>query len=124
MTASLNGHAHLNGSTPDHDEPAADVVTPYIDDAAEQDDEGGSERDRLEQELADTHDAIAAARQRLAEREAEVKAALREELVASRERLAEMDRAHDLRITAIRAEAEAAIALIMRDDDVATEGGS
>ncbi|MFZ4719274.1 MAG: hypothetical protein ACOYMR_07600 [Ilumatobacteraceae bacterium] len=143
MSNSLNGHAHLNGASHEpadgneiaEEHVAVEVVQDAVDepvdepldeplDAAAPSTAEGNEREQLERELADTHEAIAAARQRLADREAAVKEALREELVASRERLAEMDRAHDVRITAIRAEADAAVSVIMRDESVDTEGGA
>jgi phage terminase small subunit len=139
MSNSLNGHAHLNGASHEpadgneiaEEHVAVEVVQDAVDepleeplDAAAPSTAEGNEREQLERELADTHEAIAAARQRLADREAAVKEALREELVASRERLAEMDRAHDVRITAIRAEADAAVSVIMRDESVETEGGA
>ena len=76
-------------------------------------DEQAVERRRLEQELASARERVALAVEQAAQRDASMKAALREELVASRERLIEMDRRHDERIAEIRAAADAEVERII-----------
>jgi hypothetical protein len=104
MTA-LNGHAAngtmMNGTTHDDSWPPK----PFDDQTAE--------RQRLEQELTSARERVALAREQATRREHQVKAALREELVASRERLTEMDRRHDERIAEIRAAADAEVERII-----------
>lgn len=77
-------------------------------------DDPDHEKSRLEAAIDAATARAAAARQRAAERDAEVRAALRNELESSKRVLAEMDRAHEVRVALIReaalAEAEAQLA--------------
>ena len=63
--------------------------------------------------MASARERVALAVEQAAQRDASMKAALREELVASRERLIEMDRRHDERIAEIRAAADAEVERII-----------
>ena len=106
----LNGHAssgaHLNGSAA----PATDG-------------EAHEERAQLEAALAAKADALEAAKERLQQKEALIKSVLRDELLASRERLAAMDRDHDERVAAIRAAARAEVERLAEEFS-AQEGGA
>lgn len=106
----LNGHAvsdaQLDGS-----------AAPGAPDASAQ-----VERSRLEAALAEKAAALEAAKDRLHQKEARIKSVLREELVASRERLAAMDREHDERVAAIRAAARAEVERLAEECSV-EEGG-
>jgi chromosome segregation ATPase len=60
------------------------------------------ERVRLEAELSATRARIAAAKQRLASRDAQVEAAMRRELAVTRETIAAMEREHQEALAALR----------------------
>lgn len=104
----LNGHAlngkHVNGSWV----PPSSLPNHDPDMSADHD-----ERARLVAEVAAANARTAAARERVAAREAEVRAALHAELVASRELLAEMERQHDVAIAMIRSAAQAEVERIL-----------
>lgn len=72
-----------------------------------------AERQRLEAQIAATSARILAARSRADQRDAEIGALLRDDLVASQDYIAEMERQHDSAVAAVRAAAEAEIAAIL-----------
>jgi hypothetical protein len=74
-----------------------------------------SQRADLEREVEAVRSELAAARARVAERDAALKAALREELMTSRERLAAMEADHAEQLAAIRAETQASVERIIAD---------
>jgi hypothetical protein len=78
-------------------------------------DEFESERRRLESEIAVATERAAVARQRAIEREAEMRAALREILVASQERVAEIEREHESALAVLRQQAQDEAARILAD---------
>jgi hypothetical protein len=103
----LNGHGHddaamngfgLNGSSPASQEP--DLVAQRMD---------------LERELEAVQAEVAELRTRVTERDAALKAALREELIASRERLTTMEAEHQRTIDDIRADAQRQVEQIIAD---------
>lgn len=106
----LNGHAsagaHLNGSA-----------------AHQADLDSHEQRVGLEAALAEKAAALEAAKERLQQKEALIKSVLRDELLASRERLAAMDRDHDERVAAIRAAARAEVERLAEEFS-AQEGGA
>jgi regulator of protease activity HflC (stomatin/prohibitin superfamily) len=69
----------------------------------------------LEHKLDELRAELAATRARVADRDATLKRALREELMASRERLKAMESAHQERIEAIRRETQAQVDQIIAD---------
>ena len=73
------------------------------------------QRAELERELAAVRDEVVATRTRVAERDAAMKAALRDELVTSRERLTAMEAAHAEQLAAIRAETQSNVERIIAD---------
>ena len=68
------------------------------------------ERPRLEAEIAAAKARAAAARYRAADRDAEMRAALRAELLASQETLAEMERQHEITVAMVSEVARAEVA--------------
>lgn len=79
------------------------------------------QRPRLEGEIAAAKARTAAARQRTAAREAEVRAALRAELVASKDSVAEIERECDIAIANVRKAAQIEVERILAEA-WATEG--
>ena len=73
------------------------------------------QRPRLEGEIAAAKARTAAARQRTAAREAEVRAALRAELVASKESVAEIERECDIAIANVRKAAQIEVERILAE---------
>jgi hypothetical protein len=78
-------------------------------------DEFDAERSRLEAEIADAKARAVAARQRAAEREAQMRAALQAEIAASREQLSVLEREHDATVARIRAAAQAEVEQILAE---------
>ncbi|MGB8859101.1 MAG: hypothetical protein WCC60_07595 [Ilumatobacteraceae bacterium] len=78
-------------------------------------DDAVAERARLEAEIVVVTARAAAARQRAAQRDLDVRAALREELTASKSVLAEMERAHEVTVAMLREAAQAEVDRILRD---------
>ncbi len=103
--SALNGTG-LNGSLPHlHPTPSQGIpVTPSADVGAADRSFGeiDDERARLEAELASASARVAAAHQRLAVRDAEMRATLRAELVASKDTLARMEREYEMAIAMVR----------------------
>jgi len=91
----LNGHSGMNG-TP-HDDSAGIVWA----------DNDASGHRRLEMEIAAAKARTAAAKQRAAALDSEVQADMRQELVASRETVEEMERNHAVAVAMIRDAARA-----------------
>jgi len=84
------------------------VNTPVADDF-------DAERSRLEAEIAAAKARAIAARERAAQREAELRAALQAELAASREQLAALEREHDATVAQVRDEASAEVERILSE---------
>ena len=84
-----------------------------------------AERARLEAEIASAKSRTAAARHRMAERDAEVRAALRAELLASKETVTELERHHQTELAAIEERAHAEVVRINAESRrVAVTGGA
>ena len=73
------------------------------------------QRAQLERELVAVRDEVAATRARVAERDAAMKAALRDELVDSRERLTALEAEHAEQLAAIRAETQSSVERIIAE---------
>ena len=123
---SKNGHEHATSAIPAVSTPAAERPLiallhdfapswPPAEDGwpAAQPDEFDRERSRLEAEIAVAKARTAVARHRVAQREAEVHAALRAEILDSQEQLAEMERDHESAVTAVREAARVEAARII-----------
>jgi len=117
----LNGsRPHLSSATldwtretdlvwlPTTSRPAVAVNTPVADDF-------DAERSRLEAEIAAAKARAIAARERAAQREAELRAALQAELAASREQLTALEREHDATVAQVRHEASAEVERILSE---------
>ena len=78
-------------------------------------DELGAERLRLEAEIEVANERIAVARSRVEQRDADLNAALRAELVASQECLAEMEREQDMTVEMVRAAARDEVERILAE---------
>ena len=98
--------------TPDSPVLAYRAVDPWP--TAERDDLD-AERARLEAEIAAARARAAAARARAAARDAEVRAVLRGELMASKEALTDMERQHDVTVAMVREAAAAEVDRIMAE---------
>jgi len=119
----LNGHSGMNG-TP-HGESADIVWAANGSPDNGSPDNGSAEHERLEMEIAAAKARTAAARERAAALDAEVQADMRQELVASRQTVDEMERNHAAAIAMIRdgAQAEADRILVeARQQAVAARG--
>ena len=88
--------------------PAVAVNAPAADDF-------DAERSRLEAEIAAAKARAIAARERAAQREAELRAALQAEIAASREELSALEREHDLTVARVRDEANAEVERILAE---------
>jgi len=93
---------------PNTSRPAVAVNTPVADDF-------DAERSRLEAEIAAAKGRAIAARERAAQREAELRAALQAEIAASREELSALEREHDLTVARVRDEANAEVERILAE---------
>ncbi len=100
----MNGYA-VNGVS------AASLVQPEPDEHPDL----MAQRADLERQLEAVQAEVAELRIRVAERDAALKAALRDELVASRERLATMEAEHQRTIDGIRADAQERVEQIIAD---------
>jgi len=96
---------------PDEHEPATDDTS--MEALLGTPDDGAAERARLEAAIAAAISRTAAARHRRAERDAEIRAALREEVLATQALLDEMDRNHQEALAALRETTQAEIARII-----------
>jgi|GEM_PF-3592464 len=85
------------------------------------------ERNRLQSEIDTAKARAAAARERAAARELELRAVIHAEIVASRESIAEMERQHEMAIAMVRSAAQAEVERILaeahRHADYASAGG-
>lgn len=79
------------------------------------------ERTRLEVEIAAAEERLAAAKQRVAQRDADARAALRAEIVAARNTIAEMERLHAEAIEQVRESARLEVERILEEARRAAE---
>ena len=117
----MNG-VPMNGSARDHADPPEEAAStrPVLayraaDSWPTEKDDLDAERARLEAEIAAAAARAAAARARAAARDAEVRAVLRAELMASKEALTDMERQHDVTIAMVREAAAAEVTRIMAE---------
>ncbi|MCU1366778.1 MAG: hypothetical protein JWL72_4269 [Ilumatobacteraceae bacterium] len=113
-----NGHADSPVTLPIYDHMREPEATwPRADDAWPAASPGACdlERPRLEAEIAAAKARAASARHRAAQRDAQMRAALRVELEASQERLAAMEREHEAAVAAVLADAQAKAARIVAE---------
>lgn len=118
-SAPMNGLTPLDGSAPLHDDtPAAGV--PLLAPAPvvwppNSFDDVDREKARLETELAAANARLAAVQQRAVVRDAEVRAVLQSELLASKETLARMEREYEMAIAMVRTAAETEAARVLSE---------
>lgn len=105
--------AHLNGSQ--QPVPALFPMSSTPSWAEPEVDETEVERARLEAEITLARQRAAVARQRAASRDAEVQAALRDELVNSRETLSEIEGKYEIAISMVQEAARLEVARILED---------
>ena len=110
-----NGHSHgtepLNATAASAPALFPATYTPSW--AEPEPDETADERRRLEAEIISAKHRAAVARERAAARESDVQAALREELVSSRESLTEIERKYDEAIRLVREAAQLEVERIL-----------
>ena len=101
--ATLNGTSVGEATSGHINMAAADAWSSPVTDDLE------AERRRLEREIAEARELIARAEARSVDRDIEVRAILRAELLASKEAIAEMERNHEQDLAAIRESVRAEI---------------
>lgn len=100
--------------------------TPHGASAPRSGDDLDHEKERLERELAEARAELLAAKARLSDREAAVRAAVREELESAQRTLADLDRRHAESIVMIRSAAQSEAERIVADaaDRGSIDGGT